>query len=362
MGSKQEKAKPAESDIVDIVSVDGKNPSVSIIGLSCNLPNEQLDAAEWNRIEAECVIQEHLKADESLRAVIEQDEQAVAGLFITFEQLGHLFKKIKYHYQAAERIEFPKPVIKAMQARLKVLNPLSWCAWGFHCKMLFQGKIAAACIVWGGSERCSFQSPADERYHGYEYGDRDWFFMKAKVLHKEEVKPGDLFHIGDLLFHSIAKHHFFESVQGLYRVDPTRLIDFFGVQPGRSYKPETHVKKFWSTCSDMPNYLASHYKEILADAMIEKIRQHESVVKFVNQYGLSEIEIEFKKSSEDKLLYWACFNHIQLVIFLFDYKASVVVVGGKKVKAFMENHRNRQIICRVMSHKKATEAELAFVL
>ena len=52
-------------------------------------------------------------------------------------------------------------------------------------------------------------------------------------------------HIGDLLFHQITEHHFFQGLESKYRIDPKRLIGFFGLDKDISYKSEIETYYYW---------------------------------------------------------------------------------------------------------------------
>mgnify|MGYP000100209480 CR=1 FL=1 len=51
--------------------------------------------------------------------------------------------------------------------------------------------------------------------------------------------------IGDLLFHQIAKHHFFQGKESKYRVEPEKLIKLFNIQSGKDYSTDTFTKSVW---------------------------------------------------------------------------------------------------------------------
>ena len=55
-------------------------------------------------------------------------------------------------------------------------------------------------VEWNGSQACPFQHPEDKRYHGYEYGCRDYVFTNPN---------GDKMALSDLSYHMIKNHGFF---------------------------------------------------------------------------------------------------------------------------------------------------------
>ncbi len=54
-------------------------------------------------------------------------------------------------------------------------------------------------------------------------------------------KTGEKLIVGSILLHFIAKHSFFEGSVS-YRLDPQKIIKFFGISPGVYYKYD-HVTK-----------------------------------------------------------------------------------------------------------------------
>lgn len=212
--------------------------------INCNDSNDVILKEEFDRIELCCKKQNHIQEVDSLMDIIKTDEETLASLGITFEQLGDFFEKIKFHF-AYHAKKNENSNINLSEDEKHLINSFNiggsgWCSWGNSCCELF-GTIVVFKIVWGGAEKCPFQSKLDTRYHGYEYGDKDWIFLNRDTL--------KAIHIGDLLFHQITKHHFFQSSTSSYRVDPITLIDFFGLKHGVSYKTDIITRQIWSSGS-----------------------------------------------------------------------------------------------------------------
>ncbi len=78
--------------------------------------------------------------------------------------------------------------------------------------------------------------------NGTKYGATDY------IIHRETTengtKKGIGMHIGSLLFHQIAKHHFFQDQSSDYRVDPKKLIDMFDLLPETCYMVPVIEKKY----------------------------------------------------------------------------------------------------------------------
>ena len=80
-------------------------------------------------------------------------------------------------------------------------------------------EYVVAEIEWNGSHRCPFQHADDKAYHGYEYGCRDYIVTNA---------AGEHLAISELSQHMIDRHDFFGG-DNAYRLDPLKLVDFFGI-------------------------------------------------------------------------------------------------------------------------------------
>ncbi len=226
--------------------------------INCNYTNDKLDDSEWDRIESKCIKQKHLNSNnlskniftrffssgELLRDQIAQDEQKLADAGITFEQLDKFFTTFKLYWNKYSKTNIElddetKAQVEKFYAdsQFTKLDMSGWCSWGLlKAKFnMFGTNYLVDRITWGGAEQCPFQSLEDKRYHGYEYGSHDWiiFNLDANIQ----------MHIGDLLFHQIIAHKFFQSESSAYRVDPIKLIQLFNLKPGANYSvPTVQVK------------------------------------------------------------------------------------------------------------------------
>lgn len=189
--------------------------------INCNLSNDVIDDTEWYRIEQQCKNQRHIDPSCDLKELIARDEATIARLGITFDQLTQFFDKIKKHFD------------KKINDHFKMFG-----YDGIHeITPTILGSFTVRRVSWRGAEKCPFQSLLDTQYHGYEYGSSDWYFINTKT--------GEELHIGDLLFHQISVHHFFQSPSSKYRVDPEKLIHFFGLKRGVDYSPELDTSVQW---------------------------------------------------------------------------------------------------------------------
>lgn len=89
-------------------------------------------------------------------------------------------------------------------------------------------------VVWNGAQKCPFQHQDDTKYHGYEYGDRDYIVTAPGF--GEDGRPQDLVQaVSDLSLHMIEKHRFWGS--GKYRIDPIKFANLLGIGPNPIRSP-----------------------------------------------------------------------------------------------------------------------------
>ena len=207
--------------------------------IDCNESNDKLSSDEFKRIQDECIKRQHISPTTNLKKLIENDEKIIMNLGITFEQLSDFFQKIRshfnygiYHKHSHELSTDDTTVINSFN-----LGGKGWSRRFFDCVTIFD-KIIVCCVEWNGAEICPFKSPLDKQYRGHCYGCKDWIFINKDT--RQSI------HVGDLLFHQISKHHFFQNV-GKYRVDPTALIKFFNIRPGFNYETQYIIFKQWTT-------------------------------------------------------------------------------------------------------------------
>lgn len=209
--------------------------------INCNHSNDTFNDNEWNRIQAQCIKQKHIKPNDNLKQIIKTDEETLANLCITFDQLKDFFFVFKLYVKkygidkSAEYLmpEFVKKFWSDKTDNFFSLHKGGWCSWGSYSYQfnMFGTNYFVSRITWGGAETCPFQHPEDKRYHGYEYGSHDWLIWN--------LDNESFMHIGDLLFHQIVTHHFFQSPESAYRIDPLKLIQHFNLKPNIVYKVDT---------------------------------------------------------------------------------------------------------------------------
>lgn len=237
--------------------------------INCNCTNDKLDDNEWARIESQCIKQKHLNSSdlpsniftrvsnlfssgELLREQITQDEQILSNAGITFDQLDKFFNAFKLYWS-----KFCKNVVNLSKENIELndktkafveqyysngqyakLVRKGWCLWGITKARfnMFGTNYLVDRFTWGGAENCPFQSAQDKKYHGYEYGSHDWIIFNLDSM--------ECIHIGDLLFHQIMTHKFFQSKSSPYRVEPVKLISIFGLKPNQDYSVPTIQVKY----------------------------------------------------------------------------------------------------------------------
>lgn len=81
--------------------------------------------------------------------------------------------------------------------------------------------------IYNGSQRSPFQHDDDKNYYGYQSGDCDIY-----IEFDDGEKP---LKFGHLLLDMIRYNGFFEGPGVPYRLDPSKIIDFFNIQPNVDY-------------------------------------------------------------------------------------------------------------------------------
>jgi hypothetical protein len=207
--------------------------------MNCNYSNDKLSDTEIYRIENQCKLQNHIDNSESLLNIIKADEAYIYDNSFTFQQLKNFFEKIKLHYNHNNN---NKEINVNEQIREKINQMIiggnGWCCREINIANIFADQFTVIKISFGGSEECPFKSPDDKKYRGYEYGSHDWIFVNNNT---EKIM-----HIGDLLFHQITEHHFFQGSESKYRIDPKNLINFFGLKKDLSYESDIEITYYWS--------------------------------------------------------------------------------------------------------------------
>jgi len=237
--------------------------------LKCNFPNYQLTDEELTRIETKARHQNHLSASYNLKDLIKSDEKRLARYNITFDQLGIFFDKLKshYHYQMNHQNYYSGTIVDYLQ------NRRSFRERKFANNILGSNIIATS-IEWMGAEQCPFQSLDDRKYHGHEYGCRDWLFIN--------IDTNKSLFVGDLLFHEIAKHHFFQSLESDYHIDVDELIGFFQLDSKlKSYMNFEIKEVYTSSCSlgsshyryDKDGQLQLYFDKKFMDKQVEKLME-----------------------------------------------------------------------------------------
>ena len=224
------------------------------VDVECNYSTDLLSAIEIERIEKKCKQQRHIDDTDKLFAQINADEQVLASYGITFNQLEKFFEKIKYHFYKAVRNHKDHTLTSEEISLVDsvFVSGTGWCRWGSSYAKIFHDKVLVVIQTWGGAEKCPFQRLEDKRYNGYKYGSHDWYFIK--------IDTNEIMHIGDLLFHQISKHHFFQSSLSKFRVDPEKLINFFNIRPDIDYSTSVTNSFYW-TCNSSDTCLRKFYKD-----------------------------------------------------------------------------------------------------
>jgi len=262
----------------------------------CDTIIDKIDDIEINRIEKKCKDQKHLSQSESLTKRIQEDEAVLEKHNITFRQLKDFFEKIKHHI-TNKFVKRRSYTLTEKEATLldkynnKISNP-KWRLWSCRSYLLFNDRYVCVVFRWDGAELCPFQSLNDKRNHGYEYGSYDWIFINRTTF--------ESIHIGDLLFHEITEHHFFQSLESEYRVDPEKLIKLFNLKPNENYSTNLIEQSEWSSegCSSCSKRWYPNKKYSLTDYTKSKSDEEKELISTMTHkmYGSNHLYYNDEKA------------------------------------------------------------------
>lgn len=206
----------------------------------CNKSNEEISPEKWQEIQEKARNDGMLDQQETLKERIEIDKKTLQEANITFTQINDFFHSVKLAVSEAEEQNNIELDISKVCPAFVSLPRNGWCLQARKVSKITLFGIAyiIAYFQWGGSASCPFHD--NEICKSYRsFGSGDFIF------YREDTK--EAIHIGSLLFHQIATHHFFQSPSSAYRADPSKLIQFFNLTPYTNYKLPTVFKKvcFW---------------------------------------------------------------------------------------------------------------------
>lgn len=221
----------------------------------------------------------------SMENIIAHDQKTVERLGTTTEQLGDALKtvaRLAVHkadthfggalvYAMAQIMggEAPKPPEFKSQIQGNVRGRQEWCDQGrFESEFEFNGQhLLVFVILWGGSQRCPFQHPLDQSYHGYDYGARDVVVTN--------LDNGEVLRFSTLLPHMIKHRGFFEGPFCWYRVEPEQIIKVLGpMEPGKSYKIQSHMEMKMRSTGSSGTHSHRDVKDLGNDVECVMLRHH----------------------------------------------------------------------------------------
>lgn len=183
---------------------------------------------DLGELESKCRKLAHLGENESLKDVIENDMKVLQKYNITQKQIYDLFSSFKNGLNSHEN-KHNAQIPDFIKKHYETVNTNGWSLWRIRqCKFELHDKSFDVYVfVFGGAERCPILSHYDNKYYGYQWGDRDWFFINNETH--------ETFFIGDLLALQILNYCFFQGFESKYRVDPEKIINFFGLKSDVDY-------------------------------------------------------------------------------------------------------------------------------
>ncbi len=192
---------------------------------------------EHKEIESRCRSDKMLSENEELSKLIKSDEKTVADLGITFQQISNFFEYLVLYCNSKYAIDF--------KFEFKFKDNIDRAYWNLNYSKSIKIKLNeieynVLIYSWNGSASCPFENKCIDGY-----GSKDYFIYRCD----NDAK----LHIGDLLFHQISEHHFFQSESSNYRVEPNKLIEFFNLKPHVDYKANIEEYKWRSTIAYIHN-------------------------------------------------------------------------------------------------------------
>ena len=216
---------------------------LNLLEMCLQKKNEALCQEEWDVIGIQCKEAGHLIEDLDLRGRIAQDEQAIKETGITFEQLKKFIYKIRIHYDHAKKND-DEEKFERIKRDFREIVDYPGISGNKECCLIF-GNIVVFKVSFFGAKECPFQSRENKKYYGHDYGSNNWYFLN--------IDTNETMCICDLLFHQISEHHFFQSPNSRYRVDPLKLVRFFNLERGVDYSTTTQTKQKW-ILKEITNY------------------------------------------------------------------------------------------------------------
>jgi hypothetical protein len=281
----------------NLTQVIESNTEIKNDNLKCNYINSKLSEKEWNRIQEYGKVRNHINKNSDLREIINKDMETLKKHGIEIKQINDMFKKIKLHLKSADHIDIDEEDYKIFEKIFSSIDTRGWCCWGNRKYRIFNDSIDVLYIWWGGSEGCCFQSELDKKYHGYEYGNSDYIF----------IKNGEYLHVGSLLIHQIEKHNFFQDTESKFRVDPEKLINFFCMKPNINYETDFIEDKYIEYIALSSSTIGTIYDNWYSGGKVNKddykIIEHDSYKVRIPINKKSENDPQYKESEiTNKLL------------------------------------------------------------
>lgn len=240
----------------------------------CNNNNCQIQQEEFNIIELKCKKQKHINEDECLKNLIQNDLNILNKNNISICSIINYFDKIMMHLDNTElELNINKEYTEIINKVFSNFNTKGWCRWSICIKKIFNDNLSIVEIEWGGAETCPFKSEElDHEYRGYEYGSRDFIFIKDNY---------EYLHISSLLIHQIKHHNFFQGLQSKYRVSPEQIVKFFNLQSDYNYETEYIDNKYLQWYSGS----SQSHAPCKDEDILEKLTfNNYEIIKFKNTY------------------------------------------------------------------------------
>jgi hypothetical protein len=213
--------------------------------IHCNISNDKISSSEWDQINKRMLNNEFSKAcfmceGEIAQEIIQKDAAFLASVGITTEQIADRLQSIIDQDNYITYLKHPKRYQKIGD---------------YDTRCLVENFYVYSC-GYMGAQTCPFQNKGlDDAYHGYSYGSYDFFIFREEPScrpHLDSYRAADIkadLWFNTLLIHMIRDHGFFEGPHQTHRLEPSKVIDVLGIQPGINYKLPRESLWYWSSSS-----------------------------------------------------------------------------------------------------------------
>jgi len=221
-----------------------------------------LDPSVLEQIQDACIKQSHLSPSDKLLDVIQSNLITLSAHGLTKLDIYYNHRNMYLKFNMTDNFDaYSEEEGVDLHVKSLIESCPSRAGWSCHGnstnEIILNGQhLRITCLVWGGAERCPIECHFDEKYHGYERGDRDWFVTNLTT--KAQIW------IPDLLPAQIGMFGFSQSKDLPYHLDLEKYIDIMGIKGPIEVLPTVREARWRSNGSVTytPEYIAKNYSTV----------------------------------------------------------------------------------------------------